>query len=312
MQAPCLAKPWGQLNGRAFKVNLSIKSLERNSMVANISASEWATERGEAWRDSMTPLEAMLRPVNAPLIEALDLDAPYRIADIGCGGGETSIAIARSAYPGSTVDGFDISPALVDAAIAKEAYGDVPIHFHVQDAGQPLEEGTQFDRLTSRFGVMFFPAAEAAFANLARWLKPGGRFAFAVWGPPAENPWMSSIRSILSNHIVVPTSEPGAPGPFRYQDADEFLSLLQASGFADITSTSWKDKLAIGGGMDASTAASFALSAFSIGRLLDQSDQITARAAFSDLAAHFSRHLIDGDVCMDAHVHIVTGIRPTN
>lgn len=278
-------------------------------MAVNVSASDWSTDRGEAWRDSMGPLEAMLSPVNIPLVEALDLDRSCRIADLGCGGGETSIAIARNAYPGSTVDGFDISPALIKAAMAKEAYGDVPIHFHVQDAGQPLSEPAQFDRLTSRFGIMFFPEAEAAFANLARWLKPSGRFAFAVWGPPAENPWMSSLRTILSNHIVVPTPEPGAPGPFRYQNADELVSLLQASGFADISSESWKDKLAIGGGMVAEAAARFVLSAFSIGRLLDQSDQITARAAATDLVSLYSDHLIDGHVHMDAHVHIVTGTR---
>ena len=74
-------------------------------MAANVAASEWTGERGEAWRDSMGPLEAMLAPVNAPLIDALDLDAPFRIADIGCGGGETSIALARNAYPGSAVEG---------------------------------------------------------------------------------------------------------------------------------------------------------------------------------------------------------------
>ena len=279
-------------------------------MVANISASDWSTDRGEAWRDAMGPLEAMLAPANAPLIEALDLDAPYRIADIGCGGGETSIAIARNAYPGSTVDGFDISPALIEAAMAKEAYGSVPIQFHVHDAGQPLKEPAQFDRLVSRFGIMFFPAADTAFANLAQWLTPGGRFSFAVWGPPTENPWMSSIRTILSNHIVVPTPEPRAPGPFRYQQADEFVSLLESSGFTDVSSVSWKDKLAIGGGMNAKAAARFALTAFSIGQLLNQSDQITARAAYSDLASFFAKHLVDGEVRMDAHVHIVTGARP--
>ncbi|MEL6170455.1 MAG: class I SAM-dependent methyltransferase [Pseudomonadota bacterium] len=278
-------------------------------MVANVSASDWSTDRGEAWRESMGPLEAMLAPVNTPLIEALDLDAPYRIADIGCGGGETSIAMARNAYPGSTVDGFDISPALVDAAKRKEAYGDVPIHFHVQDAGQPLSEPAQFDRLISRFGIMFFPDADHAFTNLVDWLKPGGRFAFAVWGSPSENPWMSSIRSVLSNHIVLPTPEPGAPGPFRYHDVDGFISLLDASGFADIKSGSWKDQLPLGGGLSAEAAASFALEAFSIGQLLNQSDQITARAAHSELASLFSKHLVDDQVRMDAHVHIVTGTR---
>ena len=278
-------------------------------MVANISASDWSSERGEAWRESMGPLEAMLAPVNAPLIEALDLHAPVRIADIGCGGGETSIAIARSAYPGSLVDGFDISPALIDAAMAKEAYGDVPIHFHVQDARAPLDEQAQFDRLTSRFGVMFFPEAERAFANLALWLKPGGRFAFAVWGPPMDNPWMSSIRSVLSDHIVLPTPEPGAAGPFRYQDAEAFASMLVQAGFADVQSVSWKSQLSLGGGMDAPAAADFALSAFSIGRELNKSDQITAQAARADLVSLFAANEMDGHVRMDAHVHIVSGTR---
>ncbi|MEM6653123.1 MAG: class I SAM-dependent methyltransferase, partial [Pseudomonadota bacterium] len=189
-------------------------------MTPSITASDWSTERGEAWRDHIDPLEAMLAPVDVPLVEALDLDRPYRIADIGCGGGETSIAIARNAYPGSAVEGFDISPALIEAAKSKEIYGAVPIHFHVADAAQPLAETAPFDRLTSRFGIMFFSDEAAAFANLAKWLRPDGRFAFAVWGPPADNPWMSSIRTVLSDHIVLPTPEPGAPGPFRYQNVD--------------------------------------------------------------------------------------------
>ena len=278
-------------------------------MVANVAAAEWSGERGEAWRDSMGPLEAMLAPVNMPLIDALDLDAPYRIADIGCGGGETSIALARNAYPGSAVEGFDISPALIDAAKAKEAYGQVPIHFNVADAEQPLGDTALFDRLTSRFGIMFFPNQETAFSNLANWLKPGGRFAFAVWGPAPDKPWMSSIRDVLKDHIVIPTPEPGAPGPFRYADADEFVSLLQSSGFSDVESQSWKEQLSLGGGLAADAAADFALSAFSIGQLLNQSDQLTAQAARLDLASLFSEHVTDGDVRMDAHVHIVTGTR---
>jgi hypothetical protein len=37
-----------------------------------------------------------------------------------------------------------------------------------------------YDRLVSRFGIIFFDDPPAAFANLARWLAPGGRFAYAV------------------------------------------------------------------------------------------------------------------------------------
>lgn len=279
-------------------------------MVANVSASDWSADRGVAWQESMGPLEAMLAPVNVPLLNALNLDAPYQIADIGCGGGETSLAIAANAQPGSSVTGFDISPALVEAAQAKQTQGRVPVNFQVQDAGQPLSNATQFDRLTSRFGIMFFPNADQAFANIAQWLKPRGRFAFAVWGPPAENPWMSGIRSVLSNHIDLPTPEPHAPGPFRYQNTPAFVKLLEQSGFSDVKSVSWRDQLAIGGGLDAEAAAEFALTAFSVGQLLKQNDQNTVQAAQADLAELFSKHVVDEHVWMDAHVHIVTGTAP--
>jgi SAM-dependent methyltransferase len=53
-----------------------------------------------------------------------------------------------------------------------------------------------YDQLVSRFGIMFFDDPLAAFANLTRWLAPGGRFAFTVWCHPAENPWMTSVRQV--------------------------------------------------------------------------------------------------------------------
>ncbi|MEO0550433.1 MAG: class I SAM-dependent methyltransferase [Pseudomonadota bacterium] len=278
-------------------------------MVANVSASDWSGERGEAWRDSMTALEAMLAPINMPLIEALELNAPYRIADIGCGGGETSVDISRNAYLGSVVEGFDISPALIQAAKDKSVCGDVPIHFHIADAQEPPKAVAAFDRLTSRFGIMFFSDPEIAFSNLLNWLKPGGQFAFAVWGPPTGNPWMSGIRQVLGEHVVLPSPDPNAPGPFRYQDAEAFVALLIRSGFRDVQSSSWKEKLFVGGGLDANAATDFALSAFSIGQQLKSNDQTTIEAARADLMSFFSKHMADGLVCMDAHVHLVTGKR---
>lgn len=45
-----------------------------------------------------------------------------RIADVGCGGGWSSIALAR-AYPGAVVDGYDIDAASVELARANAAQG---------------------------------------------------------------------------------------------------------------------------------------------------------------------------------------------
>lgn len=75
--------------------------------------------------------------------------------------------------------------------------------------------GLLVDRLVSRFGIMFFDDALAAFSNLVRWLAFGGRFAFAVWGHPAENPWMTTVRQVVAEIVDLPKPAAEAPGPFR-------------------------------------------------------------------------------------------------
>jgi len=74
------------------------------------AAADWSAARGEKWRAQSGGMEAMLAPVDEPLIRALNLDAPYRIADIGCGGGTTLEILQqlvmrvcdRTSYPPTT------------------------------------------------------------------------------------------------------------------------------------------------------------------------------------------------------------------
>ena len=47
-------------------------------MNENPAASDWAAARGEKWRAQLAGMEAMLTPVDEPLIRALRLDAPYQ------------------------------------------------------------------------------------------------------------------------------------------------------------------------------------------------------------------------------------------
>lgn len=70
-------------------------------MNENPAATYWATARGEKWRAQLAGMEAMLTPVDEPLVRALNLDAPCRIADIGCGGGGMTLEILHRASAGS-------------------------------------------------------------------------------------------------------------------------------------------------------------------------------------------------------------------
>lgn len=278
-------------------------------MNENPAASDWAAARGEKWCAQLPGMESMLMPIDEPLISALKLDAPCRIAEIGCGGGGTAMEVLRRAPAGSVVHGFDIAPKLIDLARGRPRPGERSIVFEVADMAKAAPE-RPYDRLISRFGVMFFDEPHAAFANLVRWLEPGGRFAFAVWGRPSDNPWMTSARDVVARLIDMPRPDPEAPGPFRYADSDKLLALLDRAGFAGLDVRDWRGALPIGGCLPPAEAACFALSSFSsLGELLAGAGDAALDEARRSLTACYSRHQRDGAVRMDACVRIFTGTR---
>ena len=68
----------------------------------------------------------------------LETDPPARVADVACGTGWSSIAIARS-YPKARVDGFDLDPASIELAreaAEQEGLAD-RVDFQVRDAADP-------------------------------------------------------------------------------------------------------------------------------------------------------------------------------
>lgn len=167
-----------------------------------------------------------------------------------------------------------------------------------------------YDRLVSRFGIMFFDDPPAAFTNLVRWLKPGGFFAFAAWGPPAENAWVKTAREVVARIVEIPPPDPDAPGPFRYADAARFVALLTRAGFTEVNAEPWRGTLPVGGGLPPAEAAHFALSSFAtFAELLAKAGEAATAEARRALAARFSEEQHDGVVRMGACVNIVTGVR---
>lgn len=276
-------------------------------MQENRSKIEWTAARGEKWRQQLAPMEAMLAPVNEPLIRALGLDAACRIAEVGCGGGGTSLELARRAPAGSVIHGFDISPALIEVA-RRRGSATGSLAFHVADMETAVPPAGLFDRLVSRFGVMFFSDPPAAFRSLIRWLAPAGRFAFAVWGPLPDNPWMSILRETVAEFIAVPPRDPDEPGPFRYGDVSRFLQILDGAGYRDLEVIDWRGMLPMGGELPAEEASEFALASFStFAEMLSEAGDGVLRNAQARLAQRLSAYEQDGAVWMGARVHIVTG-----
>ncbi len=277
-------------------------------MTENLVPSEWAAARAEKWRSQLSGMEGMLTDVNALLLQELHLNRPYRIAEIGCGGGGTALEILRHAPAGSVVHGFDISATLIEAARNRALPNEPGIAFAVADMATATPPEEPYNRLVSRFGVMFFDHPQAAFSNLFHWLAPGGRFAFAVWGYLGNNPWMTSVRDVVAEVVEVPPQDPDGPGAFRYADPDRLQNLLASAGFTELAVRNCGLTLRIGGGLAAAEAANFALSSFSsFGELLAEAGPDALQNARKSLTKRFASHQYNEVVQLDASFHVVTG-----
>jgi SAM-dependent methyltransferase len=117
--------------------------------------------------------------------------------------------------------------------------GDAQVH--------DLGEG-RFDAAYSRFGVMFFADSVAAFANIRRALRDGGRLAFACWQPMAANEWMHVPAEAVAmvTGTSPPPARPGEPGPFLLSDPDRTEQILGAAGFRSIEVTAESGHLDVG------------------------------------------------------------------
>ena len=246
----------------------------------------WNEAAGPTWADLQGPLDRQLAPLGRAAMAALAPRPGERVLDIGCGAGGTSLQLAQAVAPGGDVTGVDISRPLLEVA-RQRASGIPGLSFVEADAQTYPFETAGFDAVFSRFGVMFFADPVAAFANIRRALKPGGRLAFVCWRAPAENPIMTLPMAAALAHLPPPAPpEPGAPGPFAFADPERVRTILGTAGFTDIALTPHNEKI---GGGDLDTVVGLALKVGPLGAMLrehpDQRDTVIAsvRAA---LAAH--------------------------
>jgi SAM-dependent methyltransferase len=206
----------------------------------------WSTRGGDQWVSHQERYDAMLAPCESRLMSVAACSEGEKVLDIGCGNGATTLDVALRVAPSGHVTGIDVSEPMLDVARRRAEAASAPATFIHADA-QTADLGGPYDVAISRFGVMFFDEPVAAFANIARALRPGGRLAFVCWQSLSENEWLSVPTSVLVP--IVGSPEPvaaGAPGPGAFADSARTTSILHDAGFVDITMTATSDPLTLG------------------------------------------------------------------
>jgi SAM-dependent methyltransferase len=195
----------------------------------------WNETAGRTWADFQDPIDRQIRPLGLAAMQRLAPAPGEQVVDVGGGCGDTSLELARRVGPEGGVLGLDISAPMLEVARSRaEAAGLRNLTFHEADAQTAALPGDR-DAVFSRFGVMFFADPEAAFANLRRSLRPGGRLAFVCWRPLPENLWIHLPAEAAAGLVPpAPPPEPGTPGPFAFADPDRVRRILAEAGFTGI------------------------------------------------------------------------------
>jgi SAM-dependent methyltransferase len=244
--------------------------------------------RVDAWAEVREPLERQLAPLGQRALEALAPRPGESVLDIGCGGGDTALDLARAVAPDGTVVGIDLSAAVL-AFAQRAARGNERIRFVQADAQVFPFEPASFDATFSRFGVMFFADPTAAFINIRRSLRPNGRLAFVCWRALEENQLdILPLRAASAHLPPQPAHDPNAPGPFAFADPDRVRGILAGAGFEEIEITARDEKVGSG---DIETTLAVCSRVGALGKILRENPKLRATtlpAVRSALAAYHS------------------------
>lgn len=196
-------------------------------------ASEWAGPVGDVWAAEWSRTDRSFAGLS-PHLDAAVLAAapagPGRAVDLGCGAGQTSIALA-TARPDLSVTGVDISAELVRVA-AGRGTGLPNLRFTATDVAADPQAAAGADLLFSRHGVMFYADPAAVFAALRTAAAPGAHLIFSCFRPAKLNPWAGALATAVTG--TAPTPPSGyTPGPFSFADPGWVADLLATAGWTN-------------------------------------------------------------------------------
>ncbi len=165
--------------------------------------------------------EALL-PIAQMIVDTAAIKPGEAVLDVGA----RNNAALLAAQAGAKVTAIEVSPRLLD--VAREKLKDFPdTRFELADVAKLPFPDASFDAVIDAVSLMFGADREAAVAEMARVLKPGGRIVWTGWfGGDA----ISDVAKIQINDTAAVVGQ--APFPYSYWgNEDEMRALFGAQGF---------------------------------------------------------------------------------
>ena len=166
------------------------------------------------------------------VLERVGVAPGMRVLDVACGTGVLAIGAADAVKPNGSVVGLDLNPGMLAVANQKAPH----IDWREGPAEALAFDEASFDAVVSQFGLMFFQDKPLAIREIVRVLRPGGRFAIAVWDTLDRVPGYAALTHLLGRLFGEEAAE-SLRAPYSLGDTKAIASLFSAAGVADVQIT---------------------------------------------------------------------------
>ena len=173
---------------------------------------------------------------SAKIFPSLNVGEGDRVADVGCGFGDTAIQFGRRVGPSGSVLGIDCCEGFLKFGREDAAAAGVGNVTFVEGDVQSYPFEPVHDFCFSRFGTQFFENPVAGLKSMRTSLRPGGVMTMIVWRTIDDNPWLGLPKQVVLRFLPPPGDDARTcgPGPFSMADRDMVARQLEISGYTDI------------------------------------------------------------------------------
>jgi ubiquinone/menaquinone biosynthesis C-methylase UbiE len=160
------------------------------------------------------------------IVELAALRGDERLLDAGCGTGLTALRIA-ALYPDCQVHGIDLSPKMVEVARKDAVKRDLAVDLRSGSVTDLPYPDSTFDVVLTNIMCHHLDLAEKrqAVAEIARVLKPGGRYVSAEFG--TLNPNALQRRLAKGEYTLYPSHLAEAGFTITHEELSPFVWGLQ-------------------------------------------------------------------------------------
>lgn len=275
------------------------------------SMEDWKGDLGRTWGDYSEIMDRMLSPFGDAAQENLGDISGKGVLDLGCGGGESTVKLAKAVGESGVVIGVDVSADLIFLANQqRKAAGAANMALMCADASE-LALGEPVDALYSRFGAMFFDKPVDAYARIHSQMKPGAKASIICWRGFKENPWAFAPFIAAADLLPeVPPAQPGAPGPFAWAKPEESaIPYLTKSGWKNIRTKPVDHEIVMGAGIEGDPLEAALHFAMKIGPLSSRMEGMAAaqKTKIHDaVRAELKKHMINDAVRVNGACWLIT------